>query len=134
MAEQNKTRKNTTRAAVGGFVILALATASFFYIQSKTGPGQPIPPDDASQSGDGAPTPEPTPGMTITLSDGNAAPETVELLPVTRGTPLTDTETDAILVRLPLLTSLPGDRVDFKLPEEVLPPPRTGDIIAHRIR
>ena len=129
MTEQKNNSKNTTRAAIGAFVIVALAVASFFYIQSKTGPGQPIPPVNNNLSGDEMPTAEPTPGLTITLSDGNAQPETFTPRTVTQGVPLTDAETSAILARLPVLTSLAGDRVDFKLPEEVLPPPRPGATI-----
>ena len=71
-------------------------------------------------------TPEPTPSVSITLSDGNPAPELIESLPVTKGEPLTDEEIDSILARLPRLVPLPGEQVAFRLPEEVLPPPRTG--------
>jgi alpha-2-macroglobulin len=67
------------------------------------------------------------PGLKINLSDGGAQPETVEPLPVKPGEPLSLEEINAILLRLPPLASDPDDRQAFKLPEEVLPPPRTGD-------
>ena len=129
MTQENNTSKSRTGAALGAFAIIALAVAAFFYIQSKTGPGQPIPSDVTNQPGEAMPTAVPTPGLTITLSDGNPQPQTVEPLPVEKGEPLSDVEIANILSRLPLLTSLPGEQVEFKLPEEVLPPPRTGATI-----
>ena len=128
MTEQNDRSKNTTRAAIGGLVIISLAAAGFFYAQSKLGPGMPIPPAETQAPGDEMP-PEETPNLTITLSDGSAVPGEYQPLPVSRGVPLTDEETAAILARLPLLTSLPGERVPFNLPPEVLPPPRPGATI-----
>ncbi len=76
------------------------------------------------------PDEEQPPGLKINLSDGGALPKIVEPLPVTTGEPLSLEEVNNILVRLPPLTSEPDDRQAFKLPEEVLPPPRTGQTIA----
>ncbi len=128
MNEKNGS-KHQTQAAIGAFLILALAAAAFFYIQSKSGPGQPIPPE-ATPQGETIPTAEATPGIpTIRLSDGNPQPQAVESLPLAVGEPLSDEETAAILARLPALAPLPGEQVDFKLPDEILPPPRPGATI-----
>ena len=77
MTTEKNGSKTRTGAAIGAFVIIALAIAAFFYIQSKTGSGQPIPPDNTIQPGEEVPTAEPTPSTTIVLSDGNAQPQTV---------------------------------------------------------
>lgn len=127
MSETSDSRKRTG-AAIGAFLILALAAAGFFYLQSKSGPGQPIPPQ-ATPLGTEMPAVVSTPGLNITLRDGNARPQTGESLPLAVGEPLSDEETAAILARLPALAPLPGEQVEFKLPEEVLPPPRPGATI-----
>lgn len=130
MATKDKVTKTQTRAAFVGFILITLIAVIFIYFQSRTGPGQPIPPEDTNQTTGGAmSTPAPTPGVTITLSDGNAALERVEPLTVVNGVPLTEEEINAILARLPNLAPLPGEQVTFRLPEEVLPPPRTGATI-----
>ena len=69
-------------------------------------------------------------GLKINLSDGGAQPQVVEPLQVDPGEPLSLEEINSILLRLPPLATDPADRVAFKLPEEVLPPPRTGETIA----
>ena len=51
-------------------------------------------------------------------------------LPVQSGEPLSLEEIDNILLRLPPLATSPDDWQAFKLPEEVLPPPRTGQTIS----
>jgi len=81
-----------------------------------------------------APGDEPTvdgeqPGLTIELSEGQEKPDSVVLLPVSTGEPLTDDEIDAILARLTALEVEPEDVMDFRLPEESLPPPLTGETI-----
>ncbi len=69
------------------------------------------------------------PGLKIKLSDGGAQPEEVEPLTVKPGEPLSLEEINSILLRLPPLATDPEDKQAFKLPEEVLPPPRTGETI-----
>ncbi|MBU1662011.1 MAG: hypothetical protein KKD28_11140 [Chloroflexi bacterium] len=63
------------------------------------------------------------------MSEGQAQPQAVEPLPVATGEPLTDAEIERVLARLPALTAEPEDVVDFNLPGELLPPPRTGETI-----
>ena len=69
-------------------------------------------------------------GLTINLSDGGAQPQDVTPLPLEPGQPLSLEEINSILLRLPPLATEPDDRQAFKLPDEVLPPPRTGQTIS----
>ena len=64
------------------------------------------------------------------LSEGQAQPQPVEPLPVATGEPLTDEEVQRILNRLSDVDSESGDQVDFNLPPDPVPPPRTGEIIS----
>ena len=85
-------------------------------------------PDDVPliQAGDGA---GPT-GLQFRLSEGAEQPAVAALVPVAQPTPLTPTETQAILDRLPPLVEEAGDAQPFALPAESLPPPRAGQTIA----
>ncbi|RLE00650.1 MAG: hypothetical protein DRJ13_08155, partial [Bacteroidetes bacterium] len=77
----------------------------------------------AQNGGDGGP------GLTIQLSDGQEVPSVIEqLVPVT-GVPLTEEEIEAILARLTPWIEDQGLEVDFRLPEEILRPPLSGDTI-----
>ena len=62
----------------------------------------------------------------IRLSQGQAQPEAVEPAQVTTGEPLSEEEIARIVARLPPLPVEPGDESDFRLPEDLLPPPRPG--------
>ena len=68
-------------------------------------------------------------GMIIRLSNGQAQPQPVEILPPATGEPLSPGQIAQITSRLPTLPALPGDQTEFKLPQEVLPPPRPGKTI-----
>ena len=65
----------------------------------------------------------------VRLSAGKAELSEEEPIPVGTGEPLTEEEIEAILARLPFLVIEPEDVVDFKLPLDSLPPPRTGEAI-----
>jgi uncharacterized protein YfaS (alpha-2-macroglobulin family) len=67
--------------------------------------------------------------MSMRLSEGQAQPQAFEALPLATGEPLTVEEINQILARLPALPAVAGDQVDFKLPGELLPPPRPGQTI-----
>ncbi len=69
-------------------------------------------------------------GLRFRLSQGNPEPQSVAPLPVTAGEPLDPARVDAILARLPALPPTAVDAVDFRVPEDVLPPPRPGETIA----
>ena len=65
----------------------------------------------------------------IRLSEGQAHPQAAELLPIATGEPLSEEEIQQILARLPGIENEPADQVEFRLPEEVLPPPRPGETV-----
>ena len=112
------------------FVILAVIGA--FLIIRNLYPGEP---------GHVIPTQSGTPGITgegpgttdgtdsslwIRLSEGQDQPEVVEPLPLATGEPLSQESLVRILARLPALVPESDDSLDFRLPEDVIPPPRTG--------
>ncbi|RLD02383.1 MAG: hypothetical protein DRI46_00070 [Chloroflexi bacterium] len=68
-------------------------------------------------------------GLTLRLSDGQAVPAVIEQLVPIRGMPLTDAEIQAILDRLAPWVDDQDLGVDFRLPDEILPPPLTGETI-----
>lgn len=68
-------------------------------------------------------------GLVFELSDGTPAGDAATQLPVALAEALPGDETAALLDRLPALTGQTGDKVDFNLPEEILPPPRPGDTV-----
>jgi hypothetical protein len=67
--------------------------------------------------------------LVIQLSEGEAQYQATEPLPVAVGQPLSEEEIAAILARLPELELEPQDQVDFRLPEDLVPPPRPGQTI-----
>ena len=67
--------------------------------------------------------------LQIGMSEGQAQPQATETSTIVEGQPLTEDEVEAILARLPALSSEPQDEREFKLPEESLPPPRAGETI-----
>ena len=134
---------NNAKRLRAGLIILGLAgVAGAAYLVGRNiikpeDGGQTIPSVSGSggESGGGAPSAaqdggEEGPGLTINLSDGGAQPEEVVPLPVAHGEPLSLEEINNILLRLPPLQVDPDDRQAFRLPEEVLPPPRTGETIS----
>ena len=68
-------------------------------------------------------------GIRIELTDGQSQPQTVEVLPLSTGEPLSLEEIELILSRLPSLPLDPDDQSAFTLPQEVLPPPRPGNTV-----
>jgi hypothetical protein len=67
--------------------------------------------------------------LLIRLSEGREEAGQAASLPVASGEPLSDAEIAQILARLPALAVEPVDQVDFRLPEDSPPPPRTGETI-----
>jgi uncharacterized protein YfaS (alpha-2-macroglobulin family) len=68
--------------------------------------------------------------LLISLSEGQALPDTFASNPLVTGEPLSDEEIAQILARLPELTGEPTDEQEFNLPDEVLPPPRPGTTVS----
>ena len=67
--------------------------------------------------------------LLIRLSEGREQAQEAVSLPVTSGEPLTGEEIGLILARLPPLAMEPEDQTEFRLPEDSLPPPRTGETV-----
>ncbi|MEE9508153.1 MAG: Ig-like domain-containing protein, partial [Anaerolineales bacterium] len=67
--------------------------------------------------------------LLISLSEGQAGTQDVEPIPTAAGDPLSEDEIERILARLPFLVVEAEDQEEFKLPEDSLPPPRTGETI-----
>jgi hypothetical protein len=65
----------------------------------------------------------------IRLSEGREGVQEAVSLPVARGEPLTAAEMASILARLPALEDETGDVVDFRRPQDSLPPPRPGQTV-----
>ena len=68
-------------------------------------------------------------GLSLQLSPGKPEPQVITPLPLATGEPLPEAEVERILARLPALTDGTQDQVDFRLAQEPIPPPRTGETI-----
>ncbi|MDX9828843.1 MAG: alpha-2-macroglobulin family protein [Anaerolineae bacterium] len=67
--------------------------------------------------------------LPIRLSEGSAEVQEPTPVPVASGESLTEDEIEGILARLPALAAGAEDQVDFRLPAQSLPPPRTGETV-----
>ena len=67
--------------------------------------------------------------LLIHLSEGQAEFQAAEPVPVAAGELLSAEEIEQILARLPELVTEPEDQLDFRLPDELIPPPRPGETI-----
>jgi hypothetical protein len=67
--------------------------------------------------------------VSIRLSEGEAQPQQVTPVPLADGEPLSDEEIQAILDRLPELEGEQGDQVDFRIAQDPIPPPLTGETV-----
>jgi hypothetical protein len=68
-------------------------------------------------------------GLRFRLSEAPEQPEARPVSKVANATMLSDAETQAILNRLPPITTEPSDEAEFALREKSLPPPRTGTTV-----
>jgi uncharacterized protein YfaS (alpha-2-macroglobulin family) len=68
-------------------------------------------------------------GLQIVLGEGAEQPEQVEAVPTAPATPLDEGVVQQVIDRLPPLETQSGDVVEFRLPEDSLPPPQTGETI-----
>ncbi|MBN1304336.1 MAG: hypothetical protein JXA13_07860 [Anaerolineales bacterium] len=119
---------------LGGLIVLLLAAAAAVVVLKFNKPGEPDIPGQTATPGvvedDGEkPMDEGEANLSIRLSEGSSTPQDSAPLPVAAGQTLSAEETTRLLARLPDLQVDPGDITDFNLPEDVLPPPRTGDTI-----
>ncbi|MES0361175.1 MAG: hypothetical protein ABUK20_09690, partial [Anaerolineales bacterium] len=140
MAQETKgfiSRYKIPLLIVGGIVTIG-ALAAIIYglinlgMQKNVSQGSTIPPlvDSSSDNIDnGLADNGGESGLRVDLSSGQAQPQESEPVPQETGEPLTQGEIDQILERLPSLIVDTADQVDFNLPPEPVPPPRTGETI-----
>lgn len=117
----------------GMFVCATLAVVAVFLVTRKLLPQQPdgqvIPPlsDTSTQRStslaeeDGS-----RGGFQIQLSNGKALPQILQSVPLATGEPLSTTQIEQILARLPQNPEQSDAGQEFKLPAQSLPPPRSG--------
>ena len=139
MSEEKKSTRSRNRIIllVGGgiFAAGALATLIFGFIipsldwHEPQGQTNPSLVDTSSIEFEGGQMSEADSGLQITLSEGQPQPQVTESVPQVSTEPLSEAEIEQILLRLPSITFDSGDQVDFNLPPEPIPPPRTGDTI-----
>ncbi|MCJ7535814.1 MAG: hypothetical protein MUO57_09810, partial [Anaerolineales bacterium] len=100
-------------------------------LQSNASQGQTNPPlvDTSIDESEGGAMSDESSGLQVSLSAGQAQPQEAEPIPLATSEPLTEDEVEQILVRLPSLIVDSSDQVDFNLPQDSLPPPRTGETI-----
>jgi uncharacterized protein YfaS (alpha-2-macroglobulin family) len=115
-------------------VVVLVAAGIFLILRSLDDgkpPGQVIPSqvDTPVAAGAGPTTEGADTSLSIRLSEGQDQPEVVEPVPMATGVPLSDDGIARVLARLPALTAEPDDSADFRLPDDVIPPPRTGETI-----
>ena len=115
-------------------IVILIIVGAFLIIRNLDtgGPGHVIPShvDTPGETGEGPGTTDGTDSnLSIRLSEGQDQPEVVEPLPLAAGEPLSHESLVRILARLPELIPEPDDSQDFRLPDDVIPPPRTGETI-----
>ena len=142
MSQETKTNSNRKRniiiVAVSLIVIIAVGAGVWAYQSfngSSSSNGYTIPtlPGTTGQtvatSGDPGRSGTSPAKLTISLGPGQAQPDNPVANPVVDGVPLDDATLNQILDRLPELTGEEGDVQEYNLPDDLLPPPLTGDTI-----
>jgi uncharacterized protein YfaS (alpha-2-macroglobulin family) len=115
--------------------ILLVAVGAFLILRDRDGdtPGDQVNPpliDTSTDSVEGGFVSDDGDSvLLISLSEGQAGIDEIEPVPTDPGEPLTEDEIDRIIARLPSFDVEPEDQEDFNLPEDPLPPPRTGETI-----
>lgn len=124
------------RFLVGGLLLIALAAGGAYALLSLlgfwTGPGTALPGPEETPPPVGATPAEGGAGeglLGIRLSEGQEVVQPFETPPVAAGAPLPLEDLAAILARLPALVADTEDRAEFRIPDELIPPPLTGETI-----
>ncbi|MBK9923846.1 MAG: hypothetical protein IPP66_01015 [Anaerolineales bacterium] len=112
-------------------ILILLSVGGIVFLSKKILPGKstnntniPVIVDTSA-----TPTSQDTFGIDVGLSDGKPGADIVETLPVATGEPLSLENIQLIYARLPDLTPAPGEQTGFNPPQELLPPPRPGNVI-----
>ena len=129
----NKDKKSTISVVAILITVVVVGAAIFFlnrYQQSANLTELPLPnTTGVSTEGVISPDEEGETPLIFRLSEGVPQPDVVAPSVFTKGAPLGDEELTALLARLPALIADPSDKVDFNLPDDVIPPPRPGATI-----
>jgi len=132
MNERIKNIFSTKRAYMLAGILITICIGGIILLSRRSQSGNLIPGDsnipivvDTSVS----PTSQDAYGLDIELSDGKPGAEIVETLPVATGEPLSPEEIQLIYARLPELTPAPDEQTEFNPPQELLPPPRPGNVV-----
>jgi len=131
MATDSKSffRRYWLRLLLLGLIIISAGAAYLIFELNLGGaPGVVIPANLSSPEEPGAGTAAMTP-LTVALSEGQEQLETPQPPPLAAGVPLSEGDLALIYARLPELLPDEGDRDDFRLPDDVIPPPRTGETV-----
>jgi uncharacterized protein YfaS (alpha-2-macroglobulin family) len=137
-AEQKpRIRSRWAVALIGIFVVVCLGGLALLLNRFAPGlfrvPGPeatiPVQGGTSSQTDDTSSAQGGQTKMNILLSEGQSQPEQVERPPLATGDPLSEEEIARILARLPGLEPGSAQQVEFKLPTELLPPPRPGETV-----
>ena len=138
--QPEKRRKRTLVAGVAALgVIITLVTGTFINRQRSQGTDgilTPTTPANSSGSGTvesaaiGSRAQTSNAKLQFSLSQGQAQAQAAATNPVVAGTPLSEDQIALILARLPELTGEVGDSQEFNLPDDLIPPPQTGQTIS----
>ena len=123
--------------AAGLLMVIVITTGCTFPGQAGIGSNtpQPIPinTDNSVAIESGQPTSngagDGQTGLSLRLSDGQAVPTVLEALEPVQGQPLSEEQIQEILDRLTPWQEDQGLEAEFRLPEEILRPPLTGETI-----
>ncbi len=136
MEQSDKNIYHRNRILGGVILLLALIMAALIFLlvknrSSSSSSWHPVPMDPNMVNTVGSIADDKADQyVPIKLSEGQPVPQFVQPVPVATGEPLSEAEIEQILARLPALVSEPTDQRDFRLPQDPIPPPRTGEIIA----
>ncbi len=72
---------------------------------------------------------DPANAFNVQLSEGRPQAQSIQTTPAASGEPLSADQVEQILARLPTLPAQPGDETPFKMAQQPIPPPRTGETI-----
>src|SRR4026209_69031 len=114
------------RALMFAGILILVCTGGIILFSRRLQPGKLVPGEtisipvvkDTNQTQSPTGTPD-TYGLDIKLSNGQSQPQTVQVLPLVSGEPLSPAEIGSILARLPALLLNPGDQSEFNLPKEI---------------
>ncbi len=131
MAPQSGSPLRRWHLALIGIFLLLVPIGGVLLIRNFVGreaPGHTIPSGTPGLT-NGGPAAGEGSEFSIRLSEGAEILETAEPIRTLPGEPLPADEIKAILDRLPELLAEPEDDQDFRLPDDPIPPPRTGETI-----